>query len=178
MISELQRGQYNANRAAERHDANEEDTQLNRKYVTGSKYKRSKKSKKELKKSRQSVQRSLKDIGEVFDKHQKNFNGQIDLRDEWRSKDYKENPGAFVQNRHLARQWKTRTRIREKKILTKFKNNADRITSMVFEAHRHCWSFRSMESFRHSVTNCLLHCKYNQVHCKYNLYIVNMICTL
>ena len=163
----LLRGSYNSNRNEERqHEKNDANIKY-KKQATGSKYNYKKQKAKD---DRMSINRALHDIEETFDDHQAQFSRQINLRDEWRSFDLRTDKFGVLTNKHLAREWKLQTRLREKRILTKFKNNADRITRMTFSAHRHNLSYNALESFRHSV------CVNNNNRIIYNNININIIC--
>ncbi|MGB1097614.1 MAG: hypothetical protein ACPG2Y_03375, partial [Acholeplasmataceae bacterium] len=141
----------NANRKKTRHEEDQHEIRDNRKHATGSKYKSRENN---VKQSGKSLNRALIDIDKVFDKHQRRFN--IDVRDSWRSKDFKSNKRNVLSNRHLAREWKIQTRLRERRILRKFKTNPNRITNMTFNAHRYLLSYRAMGSVRQSVKHCYM----------------------
>ena len=170
-IRGLIRRSYNSNRNEERQNE-KNDININyKKQATGSKYDYKKQKEKD---DRMSVNRALHDIKDTIEDHQAQFSEQINLRDEWRSFDLRTDKFGFLANKHLARAWKIQTRLREKKILTKFKNNADRITTMTFSAHRHNLSFRALEAFRHSVcfnnnTNNINN-NFNNINNNINLY--------
>ena len=139
---------YNTSRMKSRHLSKIITNKLYRKQATGSQYTSHLSNHKH---SRSSLHRALQDINDVFDFHQCHFNGNINLRDHWRSYDLHNNSDAFLSNQHLARKWKIMTRSRDKRILKKFKNNADRITRMTFNAHRKNLSIRTIESVRQTV---------------------------
>ena len=170
-IVELLQGSYNAHRCCDRQIANYNEQKTNAQNATGSKYKSQKTNHKN---SEASVNRSLKYISNVFKEHQSHFNNDINLRDAWRSKDLKQNPNEFIENRHLARQWKIQTRLREKRLLKKFKNNADRITRLTFMGHKYLMSYNALEAYRHAVCNTYVLLQYKTLFMYNNIYHITM----